>query len=192
MKKSTAMKPATARSNASDSTTNPSEEARAGQSEKSLSEVGVPLKKFSVRLDKCSNLEDDDEQLDHTCQSTKFPQEDSIDTIIKFVQFQLRETVFLLNDLVYSVEPNKETDQQGNIIAEIQLSGHWAQNHKVPQQHCGGGTGGAGAKRPADRRALEAAGYGHFGSSGGEVQPVLPGPDQLVLRDDITADIGKA
>ncbi|XP_062705651.1 nipped-B protein-like isoform X2 [Aedes albopictus] len=46
----------------------------------------------------------------YTCKSTKFLQEDNIDAIIKFVQFQLRETVFPSYDPVYSVETKKKTD----------------------------------------------------------------------------------
>ncbi|XP_065083522.1 nipped-B protein isoform X2 [Ochlerotatus camptorhynchus] len=46
----------------------------------------------------------------YTCKSTKFLQEDNIDAIIKFVQFQLRETVFPSYDPVYSVETKKKSD----------------------------------------------------------------------------------
>lgn len=46
----------------------------------------------------------------YTCKSTKFLQEDNVDAIIKFVQFQLRETVFPSYDPVYSVETKKKTD----------------------------------------------------------------------------------
>ncbi|XP_055542159.1 nipped-B protein isoform X3 [Wyeomyia smithii] len=46
----------------------------------------------------------------YTCKSTKFLQEDNIDAIIKFVQFQLRETVFPSYDPVYSVETKKKVD----------------------------------------------------------------------------------
>uniref|UniRef100_A0A1Q3FVX1 Nipped-B protein n=2 Tax=Culex tarsalis TaxID=7177 RepID=A0A1Q3FVX1_CULTA len=46
----------------------------------------------------------------YTCKNTKFLQEDNIDSIIKFVQFQLRETVFPSYDPVYSVETKKKTD----------------------------------------------------------------------------------
>ncbi|KAL1383988.1 hypothetical protein pipiens_001359 [Culex pipiens pipiens] len=46
----------------------------------------------------------------YTCKSTKFLQEDNIDSVIKFVQFQLRETVFPSFDPVYSVETKKKTD----------------------------------------------------------------------------------
>ncbi|XP_055635470.1 nipped-B protein isoform X2 [Toxorhynchites rutilus septentrionalis] len=46
----------------------------------------------------------------YTCKNTKFLQEDNIDAVIKFVQFQLRETVFPSYDPVYSVETKKKTD----------------------------------------------------------------------------------
>ncbi|XP_058453051.1 nipped-B protein [Malaya genurostris] len=46
----------------------------------------------------------------YTCKNTKFLQEDNIDAIIKFVQFQLRETVFPSYDPVYSVETKKKVD----------------------------------------------------------------------------------
>ncbi|XP_040162407.1 nipped-B protein isoform X2 [Anopheles arabiensis] len=44
----------------------------------------------------------------YTSKSTKFLQEDNIDAIIKFVQFQLRETIFPSYDPVYSVETKRK------------------------------------------------------------------------------------
>lgn len=46
----------------------------------------------------------------YTGRSTAFLQEDNIDVIIKFVQFQLRETIFPSYDPVYSVETKKKTE----------------------------------------------------------------------------------
>uniref|UniRef100_A0A182K7J1 Nipped-B protein n=1 Tax=Anopheles christyi TaxID=43041 RepID=A0A182K7J1_9DIPT len=44
----------------------------------------------------------------YTSKNTKFLQEDNIDAIIKFVQFQLRETIFPSYDPVYSVETKRK------------------------------------------------------------------------------------
>lgn len=44
----------------------------------------------------------------YTCKSTKFLQEDNIDAIIKYVQFQLRETIFPSYDPVYTFETKKK------------------------------------------------------------------------------------
>lgn len=46
----------------------------------------------------------------YTSKDTKFLQEDNIDTIIKFVQFQLRETIFPSYDPVYTIETKKKVD----------------------------------------------------------------------------------
>ncbi|XP_063699884.1 nipped-B protein [Culicoides brevitarsis] len=48
----------------------------------------------------------------YTCKSTKFLQEDNIDAIIKFVQFQLRETIFPSYDPVYTFETKKKIDKK--------------------------------------------------------------------------------
>lgn len=48
----------------------------------------------------------------YTCKSTKFLQEDNIDAIIKFVQFQLRETIFPSYDPVYTFETKKKIDKR--------------------------------------------------------------------------------
>lgn len=48
----------------------------------------------------------------YTGRSTAFLQEDNIDVIIKFVQFQLRETIFPSYDPVYSVETKKKTESR--------------------------------------------------------------------------------
>lgn len=47
----------------------------------------------------------------YTSKDTKFLQEDNIDTIIKFVQFQLRETIFPSYDPVYTIETKKKTEK---------------------------------------------------------------------------------
>ncbi|XP_058126346.1 nipped-B protein [Anopheles ziemanni] len=49
----------------------------------------------------------------YTSKSTKFLQEDNIDAIIKFVQFQLRETLFPSYDPVYSVETKRKGGGDG-------------------------------------------------------------------------------
>jgi cohesin loading factor subunit SCC2 len=41
-------------------------------------------------------------------------QENNIDTIIKFVQFQLRETIFPSYDPVYTIETKKKTEKAQN------------------------------------------------------------------------------
>ncbi|GAB0086695.1 Nipped-B protein [Sergentomyia squamirostris] len=46
----------------------------------------------------------------YSCLSIKFLHEDNLDIIIKFVQFQLRETIFPTYDPVYSVETKKKGD----------------------------------------------------------------------------------
>lgn len=46
----------------------------------------------------------------YTSKTVKFLQEDNIDTIIKFIQFQLRETIFPSYDPVYTVETKKKVD----------------------------------------------------------------------------------
>lgn len=48
----------------------------------------------------------------YTCKSTKFLQEDNIDAIIKFVQFQLRETIFPSFDPVYTFETKKKVEKK--------------------------------------------------------------------------------
>lgn len=48
----------------------------------------------------------------YTGRSTAFLQEDNIDVIIKFVQFQLRETIFPYYDPVYSVELKKKPESR--------------------------------------------------------------------------------
>lgn len=50
----------------------------------------------------------------YTCKSTKFLQEDNIDAIIKFVQFQLRETIFPSFDPVYTFETKKKMEKKKN------------------------------------------------------------------------------
>lgn len=50
----------------------------------------------------------------YTSKDTKFLQEDNIDTIIKFVQFQLRETIFPSYDPVYTIETKKKTEKAQN------------------------------------------------------------------------------
>lgn len=50
----------------------------------------------------------------YTSKDTKFLQEDNIDTIIKFVQFQLRETIFPSFDPVYTIETKKKTEKAQN------------------------------------------------------------------------------
>ncbi|XP_053666825.1 nipped-B protein [Anopheles marshallii] len=47
----------------------------------------------------------------YTSKNTKFLQEDNIDAIIKFVQFQLRETIFASYDPVYSVETKRKAGE---------------------------------------------------------------------------------
>lgn len=47
----------------------------------------------------------------YTSKDTKFLQEDNIDTIIKFVQFQLRETIFPSYDPVYTIETKKKLEK---------------------------------------------------------------------------------
>lgn len=47
----------------------------------------------------------------YTSKDTKFLQEDNIDSIIKFVQFQLRETIFPSYDPVYTIETKKKLDK---------------------------------------------------------------------------------
>ena len=50
----------------------------------------------------------------YTSKDTKFLQEDNIDSIIKFVQFQLRETIFPSYDPVYTIETKKKLDKTQN------------------------------------------------------------------------------
>lgn len=50
----------------------------------------------------------------YTSKDTKFVQENNIDTIIKFVQFQLRETIFPSYDPVYTIETKKKTEKAQN------------------------------------------------------------------------------
>lgn len=50
----------------------------------------------------------------YTSKDTKFLQEDNIDTIIKFMQFQLRETIFPSYDPVYTIETKKKTEKASN------------------------------------------------------------------------------
>lgn len=50
----------------------------------------------------------------YTSKDTKFLQEDNIDTIIKFVQFQLRETIFPSYDPVYTIETKKKSEKAQN------------------------------------------------------------------------------
>uniref|UniRef100_A0A336LQA0 Nipped-B protein n=1 Tax=Culicoides sonorensis TaxID=179676 RepID=A0A336LQA0_CULSO len=50
----------------------------------------------------------------YTSKSTKFLQEDNIDAIIKFVQFQLRETIFPSFDPVYTFETKKKVEKKKN------------------------------------------------------------------------------
>lgn len=50
----------------------------------------------------------------YTSKDTKFLQEDNIDTIIKFVQFQLRETIFPSYDPVYTIETKKKPEKATN------------------------------------------------------------------------------
>lgn len=45
----------------------------------------------------------------YSCRSTALLQEDHVDIIIKFIQFQLRETIFPSYDPVYTVETKKKT-----------------------------------------------------------------------------------
>jgi hypothetical protein len=47
----------------------------------------------------------------YTSKDTKFLQEDNIDAIIKFVQFQLRETIFASYDPVYTIETKKKVEK---------------------------------------------------------------------------------
>lgn len=50
----------------------------------------------------------------YTSKDTKFLQEDNIDMIIKFVQFQLRETIFPSYDPVYTIETKKKSEKAQN------------------------------------------------------------------------------
>jgi len=50
-----------------------------------------------------------------TVSDLKFLQEDNISHIIKFTQFQLRETIFPLNDPVYTVKSMKKTNNRKKI-----------------------------------------------------------------------------
>lgn len=50
----------------------------------------------------------------YTSKDTKYLQEDNIDTIIKFVQFQLRETIFPSYDPVYTIETKKKSEKAQN------------------------------------------------------------------------------
>lgn len=50
----------------------------------------------------------------YTSKDTKFLQEDNIDAIIKFVQFQLRETIFPSYDPVYTIETKKKAEKAQN------------------------------------------------------------------------------
>lgn len=50
----------------------------------------------------------------YTSKDTKFLQEDNIDAIIKFVQFQLRETIFPSYDPVYTIETKKKLEKTQN------------------------------------------------------------------------------
>lgn len=50
----------------------------------------------------------------YTSKDTKFLQEDNIDAIIKFVQFQLRDTIFPSYDPVYTIETKKKTEKAQN------------------------------------------------------------------------------
>lgn len=50
----------------------------------------------------------------YTSKNTKFLQEDNIDAIIKFVQFQLRETIFPSYDPVYTIETKKKAEKAQN------------------------------------------------------------------------------
>lgn len=47
----------------------------------------------------------------YTSKDTKFVQENNIDTIIKFVQFQLRETIFPSYDPVYTIETKRKSEK---------------------------------------------------------------------------------
>ncbi|XP_055682843.1 nipped-B protein isoform X1 [Lutzomyia longipalpis] len=59
----------------------------------------------------------------YSCLSVKFLQEDNLDFIIKFVQFQLRETIFPSYDPVYSVETKKKGDTKKKKTAYGQVRG---------------------------------------------------------------------
>lgn len=48
----------------------------------------------------------------YTSKDTKFLQEDNVDTIVKFVQFQLRETIFPSYDPVYTFETKKKVEKK--------------------------------------------------------------------------------
>jgi cohesin loading factor subunit SCC2 len=48
----------------------------------------------------------------YTSKDTKFLQEDNVDAIIKFVQFQLRETLFPSYDPVYTIETKKKVEKK--------------------------------------------------------------------------------
>lgn len=48
----------------------------------------------------------------YTSKDTKFLQEDNVDAIIKFVQFQLRETIFPSYDPVYTIETKKKVEKK--------------------------------------------------------------------------------
>lgn len=50
----------------------------------------------------------------YTSKDTKFLQEDNIDAIIQFVQFQLRETIFPSYDPVYTIETKKKHEKEKN------------------------------------------------------------------------------
>lgn len=58
----------------------------------------------------------------YSCRSTSFLQEDNIDSIIKFIQFQLRETIFPSYDPVYTVDTkkkNKKNNKANNTQREV-------------------------------------------------------------------------
>lgn len=59
----------------------------------------------------------------YTSKDTKFLQEDNIDAIIKFVQFQLRESLFPSYDPVYTIETKKKTDNKKKKNANYQQKG---------------------------------------------------------------------
>lgn len=51
----------------------------------------------------------------YSCRSTSFLQEDNIDAIIKFLQFQLRETIFPSYDPVYTVDTKKKNKKNTKV-----------------------------------------------------------------------------
>lgn len=67
----------------------------------------------------------------YSCLNVKFLQEDNLDFIIKFVQFQLRETIFPSYDPVYSVETKKKGDSKKKKTGYGQVRGVGAIYSKI-------------------------------------------------------------